>query len=235
MTKLSAPPHAAIERISFLGALLRRGVRMPTLLALGGGSLLTLFAVAFLGRLGSAGGILSAWFAVGLLLCFLILSVVRYRRYRREIHWTLARIDGALPSAQRGRARRALGLLESIETQNGSRELAQLNLQNRLEEINEERLLHHGQRQGQRLFYLGLMTLAAIMILLSTRFVEIVEGWSVMTAKQGVARMGLAYVSHLNIDVEPPGYLRDDQVLLPRSSLGWSAIEGSKLQVVVVP
>jgi hypothetical protein len=144
----------------------------------------------------------------------LVFTVVRARRTlqdkRRLLSATLLRAEPTIGA----RALRALSLVERAESADGesseSPDLAQLHFQRVLTQAPAASLDQWAARVADRTRLVLLVTLVASGAILAFDPARVLEGLDVMAARSGHAPVPMPWLSSLQVDSQPPAYLRQD-------------------------
>ncbi len=168
--------------------------------------------------------------AAGMMLV-VIVAVLALRRFEKRVlsdpRRTIERVAGGIDPEGAARAIRALSLLDPNAAKGSSRELAELHVQRALAALPLD-----GVRKGaaRLAFILGAsaLGLAAVNVAAcATNPWGVVEGADVLVSKNGVAPVGMAWLSEPQMRARPPDYLHQeerrivayDEVALPRGTL----------------
>ncbi len=140
---------------------------------------------------------------------------------------TIEHVAGRMEPEAAARAIRSLSLLEPETTTGSSRELAELHVARSLAALPLDGVRHGARRVA---FVLGIAALGLAAINVAACAMDpwaVVEGADVLVAREGVAPVGMTWLSELSIRARPPDYLHQeerrvgpyDDVALPRGTL----------------
>lgn len=213
LTHLANAWHASASRP------LRRAIGLA-------GTLLATLAL-LLARLGTAPARLGA---VALLLGYVAVVVailLRERALFRDPARTIQRVAGGVEPELAARAVRALSLLEPGADRGTSRELAELHVDRAIARLPLESVRRKAARLGTVLLVLASGFACANVAACVGNPWGVVEGGDVLVARDGVAPIGMAWLSEPQIRARPPEYLHleerrllaYDDTALPRGTL----------------
>ncbi len=169
-------------------------------------------AAALTARGGTTGWRTAA--AVGLALAMLGLlgRAVWWRWRSRDVRWALRRVVGAADREGAQRVERALGLWERSEREpaSASPELARLHLQRQLARIDTVAVEAGARRRAGwlRAVAAGTAVVAAGLMVARGPF-AILEGLDVLVARHDRAPLDLGYLDEVQVEVQPPDYLKE--------------------------
>ncbi len=214
MSSPRARARTAPAPLDLLGARFRNKIARARRQLGWGAVLLGLVVAAHLARRGTASWRLAGAALLVLAIGALVFAVLHARRTlrdkRRLLGATLLKADPAVG----GRALRALSLVERAEAPDAdgaeSPDLAQLHFQRVLTQAPVAVLDKWTSRVTERTRLVLLAALVATGAILAFDPARVLEGLDVMLARGGHAPVPMPWLSSLQVDSQPPAYLRQD-------------------------
>lgn len=156
-----------------------------------------------------------------------VVVAIHERRVFRDSARTIRRVAGGVEPELAGRAIRALSLLDADSTRGASTELAELHVRRTLAALPADGVERGARRVATVLGAVALGLVAATIAGCASNPWGVVEGFDVLLARDGVAPIGMAWLTDPRIDARPPDYLHLDErhvtpyddVSLPRGTL----------------
>jgi hypothetical protein len=204
MTKLPEPLRALAER--WLD-----GVRAPRRRAIALGFCLVFTLAMFVARMGTmrARGIALAMVAAAV--AAMIGVRIHDRRVFSDPVRTIKRVAGRTEPELANRAMRALSLLRPGGTRGSSNELAELHVRRTLAALPMEAVEKGAAKLGYAFGAAAIIFAVSNIAACVTTPWGGVEGFDVLIAKDGVAPLGMAWLSNLQVRARPPDYLHMDE------------------------
>ena len=202
-------------------------VRAPRRRAIAAAACLATVVAMLVARMGTTPARLDALaIMVGTAVVVITLRVLEARVFRDPAR-TIERVAGGVEPELAGRAIRALSLLRPGGAKGSSEELAQLHVTRTLAALPREGVMRGASRLG---FLLGVVALGFAVTNIAacaTNPWGVVEGFDVLVSHEGVAPLGMAWLSEPQVRARPPDYLHHDErrviayedVALPRGTL----------------
>jgi hypothetical protein len=189
-------------------------VRAPRRRAIFAGGVLVATVALLVAR---GGTVSSRVIAANMLLAiFIVAYLARRLRLRTfsDAAKTIHHIAGRVEPDKSARAIRALSLLDPSTTKGSSRALAELHVARQLAALPVDGVRKGAQRVG---FWLGLAALSFAgtnVAACATNPWGVFEGADILVAKNGVAPVGMAWLSEPQIRARPPDYLHQEERLV---------------------
>lgn len=202
-------------------------VRAPRRRAIVAAACLATAVAMLVARMGTTPARLGALaIMVGTAAIVITLRVLEARVFRDPAR-TIERVAGGVEPELAGRAIRALSLLRPEGTKGSSGELAHLHVTRTLAALPREGVMRGASRLA---FLLGVVALGFAVTNIAacaTNPWGVVEGFDVLISRDGVAPLGMAWLSDPQVRARPPDYLHQEErrviayedVALPRGTL----------------
>jgi hypothetical protein len=220
VTKLPEP--LIVLRDAWLAVV--RPARLRATVALG----LLLFTVAMLvARVGTTSSRLGALGILVTGVAIIVLARLVERRVFADPARTIMRVAGQSDPELASRAVRALSLLDPKGTKGASSELAELHVRRTLAALPREGVKQSARRIATMLGVAALVLAAMNVAACVSSPWGVVEGADVLVAKNGIAPLGMVWLSEASIRARPPDYLHQEErrvlpyeeISLPRGTL----------------
>jgi hypothetical protein len=201
-----------------------RGPRRRALLA---AALLATTVALLVARMGTIPARLAALGILVVMMAVVITLRILEQRVFRDPARTILRVAGGVEPELAGRAIRSLSLLRPEAARGASEQLAELHIRRTLAALPRDGVMRGASRLG---FLLGVVALGLVATNIAacvTNPWAVVEGFDVLVSRNGVAPLGMTWLSSPQFRARPPDYLHMEEqpvsayedVDLPRGTL----------------
>jgi hypothetical protein len=202
-------------------------VRGPQRRALAAVTCLAATVAMLVARIGTTPARLGALAVLVVVAAIVIALCILEARVFRDPARTIARVAGSAEPELAGRAIRALTLLRADGAHGSSKELAHLHVTRSLAALPREGVMRGASRLGLVFGVVALGLAATNVAACAANPWGVVEGFDVLVSRNGVAPLGMAWLSEPQVSARPPDYLHQEErrvlvyedVALPRGTL----------------